>query len=727
MISTFRLKRWVLVFAVFALAGLGSLAVATFVYLKPVPQDLGLLAERINKDTYVDSSGRRLNVTYENVWNIYDQASLYEVPLLLRDAFILSEDKRFFKHNGVDWLARLNALRQNILAGSALRGASTITEQVVRMIHRRPRNVWSRWLEGFEATTLERHHNKVEILEFYLNQVPYKSRRRGVVQAARYYFDRDLDTLNDIEMLSLVVLVRSPQQYDPHTRMERLSKLVENLAQRMEHEKLLSKDRTMLQPVSLRQGDDNYNFEHFLEFAKVRGAAPITGGNTVHTTLDMALQVKIQNILDSSLARLQQAHVQNGTVLVVDHESNEIRSWVVGNAGQKDRPFNQVNAVLVRRQPGSTLKPFLYAMALSKGWTLATMLEDTPLEQSVGLGLHSFHNYSNNYYGRISVREALGNSLNIPAVRALQFVGISEFLNFLHASGIHGLQEHPDVYGIGLALGNGELTLYELVQAYTVLARMGDYKPISFLEGEAELIDGRRVLQEDVASLIADVMSDASAREKEFGRGSILNFPEQTAVKTGTSSDYRDAWAIGFNDKYTVGAWFGNLDYSKMDEITGSTGPAIVLRTIFSELNKNRPGRALYFSRNLVKHSVCIDTGLLAEGKCAVRDEWFVPGNVFGESSELPYKPALIKPTKGLLMAMDPRIPDGNEYFEFAIREDAGIQQVKWYVNDSLAGITRYPFYHWKLSKGEFNAYAEIFMEKSDEPVITNVVDFQVF
>ena len=728
MSSRFSLKQGALILTILAAMGLCGLTVATYLSLEPTPDDFSLLAEQVKRNTYVDRSGNRLNVTYENDWNVNDRAGLHEVPVLLRDAFILSEDKRFFKHDGVDWLARLNALTQNLKAGEAVRGASTITEQVVRMINKRPRNIWSRWLEGFEAMALERQHHKVEILEFYLNQVPYKSRRRGVVQAAHLYFDRDLVTLNSIEMLSLVVLVRSPQRYDPHSQKRRLLKSVENLAERMEKENLLSKDMTMSQPLSLRASDASYNARHFLEFANAQSESSPTNGSRVHTTLDVELQAKIQNILDDRLERLQPAHVQNGAVLVVDHEANEIRSWVVGYAGRKERPYNQVNAVLVRRQPGSALKPLLYTKALLKGWTAATMLDDRPLEQSVGLGLHSFQNYSYAHYGRISVREALGNSLNIPAVRTIQFVGPEQFLNFLHDLGIHSLKDHPDVYGVGLALGNGELTLYELVQAYTVLARMGDYKPVTLFEGASERIGSHRVFSEDVASLVADIMSDSTAREKEFGRGSILNFPGQTAVKTGTSSDYRDAWAIGFNDKYTVGVWLGNLDYSSMHEITGSSGPAIVLRTIFNELNKNRQVRALYFSDKLVKHSVCIETGLIARGKCAKRDEWFVPGNdIEEEFTDLPYKPGLIKPTKGLLMAMDPRIPDEHEYFEFAVSKTTGIQQVKWYVNDTLVGITQAPFFHWKLVKGEFKAYAEILMEQEDEPIITNAAGYQVF
>lgn len=234
------------------------------------------------------------------------------------------------------------------------------------------------------------------------------------------------------------------------------------------------------------------------------------------------------------------------------------------------------------------------------GWTAATMLDDAPLEEAVGFGLHAYHNYSRNHYGLISVREALGNSLNIPAVKTLHTIGTENFLHFLDRIGIKSLAAHPNQYGGGLALGNGELSLFELVQAYTVMARMGDYKPLSVLENEYLANHSQSVLSEDVAGVITHILSDPGAREKEFGRNSVLNFSEPAAVKTGTSRDYRDAWALGFNDKFTVGVWMGNLDYTEMHEVTGSSGPALVLRSVFTELNRNRDVRPLFLSPQLI-------------------------------------------------------------------------------------------------------------------------------
>lgn len=716
-------KKTFLVVCAFLVA---TLSVATIFSIRSIPDDLIAHISVTKKNTYLDRYGKPLNVTYENEWNIYDVVKIHEIPEFLQNAFILSEDKRFFSHGGVDWLARLNAVKQNISAGEVIRGASTISEQVVRMLHPRPRSFWSRWVEGFESRLLESKFSKVEIFEFYLNQVPYKARRRGIVQAASYYFDRDISTLNEKEMLALAVLVRSPKWLDPKRQVLQLDKSINNLMSRLNSE---AADGTTIskQKLVLHQSDIEYDMSHFIIYADSQSRTHMHDLGLVHTTIDLELQLKAQNILDNRLKRLKKHQVTNGALLIVDHETNEIVSWVVGFAGKRNKQFNKIDAVTVQRQPGSALKPLLYANAIRKGWTAATMLDDSPLEESVGLGMHTYHNYSRDHYGLISLRESLGNSLNIPAVKSIQYVGPNEFLTFLYDLGIESLAGHPNVYGDGLALGNGELTLFELVQSYTVMARMGDFKPLSFVEGEHLRNGSYRVLSEDVASLIADIMSDPGAREKEFGWNSILHFPHQTAVKTGTSSDYRDAWAIGFNDKYTVGIWVGNLDYSEMDEVTGSSGPALALRALFNELNRNRAVKPLYFSENLIKQRVCIETGLLANDDCEARDEWFIPGTgPEGTAATLAKEIRIRKPSKGLMLAMDPRIPDEHEYFEFSLTDAANIKNVKWFINNQLMATTDKISYNWKLSKGAFTTRAEITFNDAIKPIVTEEIEYKV-
>lgn len=702
-----------------------ALAAATALSVRPVPADLHSSIAATRKNTYFDRSGRRLNVTYENTWNLYDTVRLHEIPEFLQQAFLIAEDKRYFSHSGIDWLARLNAVRQNLLTGHVVRGASTISEQVVRMLHPRKRSFWSRWLEGFEARQLERYFSKPEILEFYLNQVPYRAKRRGVVQAARYYFDRDLSTLNRKEMLALAVLVRAPEWLDPQRRLTNLDRSIANLAKRMIADKKQWAE-IVRQELTERRTNKLQDMSHFIRFADENGRRLPHGGSAIHTTIDLELQARIQNILDARLEGLKARKVSNGAVLAVDHATNEILAWVVGYAGRNDKQFNEIDAVTVRRQPGSALKPLLYASAMQKGWTAATMLDDSPLEEGVGLGMHTYHNYSRAHYGLISLREALGNSLNIPAVRAIQYVGPGAFLGFLHKLGIKSLTGHPNVYGDGLALGNGELPLYELVQAYTVLARMGDFKPLSFIDGEHLGNGSHRVISEDIASLIADILSDPGAREREFGWDSILNFPYQTAVKTGTSSDYRDAWAVGFNDRYTVGIWVGNLDYAQMSEVTGSTGAVLALRSVFNELNRSRVVRPLYFSSNLIKRKVCIASGLPADDACESRDEWFVPGTMPNGVETGQGDLRIRKPSHGLMLALDPRIPDEHEFFEFGLTPVSGLKQVRWYVNDQLVGKSETPTFAWPLSKGSFRVRAEVLIEDKTDLFRTDEVFYSV-
>ena len=699
--------------------GIGVLLIVTYASLKPLPKNLNEVIEKKAKTTYFDKYGRRMNITYEDEWNEYDQVSLYQIPEFLQQAFVFAEDKRFYDHSGIDWIARFNALKQNLLAGEHVRGASTLSEQVVKMLHPRPRTLWSRWLEGFEARRLEKKIGKPAILEFYLNQVPYKARRRGVVQASHYYFNRDLSTLNKREMLALAVMVRAPRWYDPVNYQDKLNKAVDQLYEKFDQHKfdseLITQDK-----LSIQRSEFSINFSHFIHFANSQhvNSEMVNLEEKIFTTIDAELQHRVQKILDERLDILASHNVNNGAVLIVDHDKNEILSWVVGHAGKEDKKSNAHDGIRVLRQPGSTLKPFVYAQAMNNGWTAAKMIDDSPLQQSVGRGLHSYHNYSRTNYGPISLREALGNSLNIPAVLAIQFVTPQAFLRFSHDLGIESLYEHPNVYGDGLALGNGELSLYELVQAYTVLARMGNFLPLSFVENRDAA--GTQILDEGIASIIADILSDPYAREKEFGHDSILNFPYQTAIKTGTSSDYRDAWAVAYNDKYTVGIWMGNMDYKPMNNITGSVGPAMVMRAIFNELNRHRQVKPLYISRSLTKKRVCIDSGQFADDNCKSRDEWFHE-NAVQISDPVQQKVTLRKPSKGLMLAMDPRIPDEVEYFEFALSEINDFKQIQWYINGQLVATTNKPRYFWPLQRGEFFTHAKVIFNNDKELTTTTV------
>ncbi len=718
--------RRILIIVVCVLAGTAAALTATTYYsLNSSPLSLRNVLSDIERLQVLDRHGQSLSVSYQNRWNHHDTLSLYEIPALLQQSFIASEDKRFYEHSGVDWQARLHALFQNIKALRKVRGASTITEQVARLLHPRPRTLWSRWLEGWEASALEKKFTKAEIFEFYLNQVPYASNRRGVLQAARYYFNRDLETLSPKEILTLVVLVRAPSRLDPYQQATRIEEPIKRLAAQLREQGILqptSYQAILDETLSLEAPHLSVAAKHFIHYARQHTLPEHTETQTLRTSLEASLQRWVQDRLDQRLQRLKRYEVRNGAVLIADHQTGHILAWAVAGSDKDDVPGRHIDAVTTPRQPGSTLKPFVYGMALESGWTAATLINDSPLTESLGHGLHSFQNYSRLFYGPVTLREALGNSLNIPAIRTIRFVGVDHFFARLLDLGITSLRQEADYYGDGLALGNGEISLFELVQAYTALANRGHLRPLHVFHDDNPVDGAKKVMSPEISSLIANILSDPEARQLEFGRNSVLRFPVQTAVKTGTSSDYRDAWSIGFNHRYVVGIWMGNLDQSATKGLTGSRGPTLLLRSIFSHLNEHKKTRPLYLSPRLVQHSTCI--ARTATAPCVEGKEWFVPGT----ASNAWTKPAnsnkpiqLLQPTPGLHLARDPRIPDSEQAFEFLVSGLAATDHVTWWLNRKLIARTNNGRYLWPLQKGEHLLYATIWRNgkkiRETEPV----------
>ncbi|MBN2419192.1 MAG: transglycosylase domain-containing protein, partial [Deltaproteobacteria bacterium] len=708
----------------------------TLADLKPIPVSLIPDSSDISRLHVLDRNYSPLNISYQNQWNTHDYVPLYEIPDFLQQAFIISEDKRFFHHSGVDRTARINATWQNLKTMKGARGASTISEQVVKMLHPRKRTLWARWLEGFEAGILERFYSKAEILEFYLNEVPYASNRRGVVQAARLFFDRDLSTLSRKEMLALAVMVRAPSRFDLRKDKNRINKPVYRLARLCVRQGLLDNEEAenlLNEEFRLQNTEFDFDAGHFVDhiFGNYSNTLNESDGQIV-TTLDSAIQSMSKTFLDNRIRSLSPKGVKNGAVLVVNNKTREVLSWVVSGTRSENIPGSWIDAVTAPRQPGSTLKPFVYAMALEKGWTAATVIDDTPLAEPVGTGLHSYNNYSRINYGKLPLRQCLGNSLNIPAVKTLQHIGVEKLLSCLKSLGMQSLRHDPDFYGDGLVLGNGEITLFELVQAYSTFACNGIYEPLKVIVNDLRenAEPPVKVFSPEVASLVGNILSDSSARLLEFGAGGVLNFPVQTAVKTGTSNDYRDAWAVGYNNDYTVGVWMGNLDRTAMDRITGAKGPGIVLRSIFSELNRNRDTKPLYLSSKLVQMDVCRDTGMPANGECPSYSEWFVPGStpvMITEDMPAPEKNIeMIQPSPGLRLAMDPRIPDDYESFRFSLSGVAPDSKVEWYVDNRLEAVTESGDYLWPMRKGNHTVMAKVFSEDNGQKLETQDVEFLV-
>jgi penicillin-binding protein 1C len=693
-----------------------------------LPNDLRQLITASVKPQLLDRTGRPLTITYQNRWNAHNVVALHRIPAFLQSAFILAEDKRFYQHRGIDWLARLNAVWQNVTAFKSLRGASTLSEQVVRMIHKRPRTMWAKWLEGWEARELESKFDKATILEFYLNQVPYAAQRRGVQQAATFYFDRDVATLNEREMLALAVLVRAPSHFDLKKSTSRLNGRLNLLLERADKGGLITdKHAVETSTLVLKKPKTLLNVSHFASHV-YRNAG--RQQQQIKTTLDSDFQRIAQSLLDQRLSKLKNRQVENAGMIVVDHQTDETLVWAIGET--KHKQGGSYDSILTKRQPGSTLKPFVYALAMEQGWTAATIIDDSPLKEGVGQGVHAYRNYSNRHYGKLPLRNALGNSLNIPAIKAAQFVGVEPLISTLNKLGIKDLHRRSVDYGHGIALGNGEVSLHSLVGAYAVLARQGVYRPIKSTFSQSQTLN-RRVFTPEVSSIIGNILSDPSARSLEFGYGGTLSLPVQTAVKTGTSNDYRDAWVVGYNHRYVVGIWMGNLDNQAMDRVTGSSGPALVLRSMFAELNRNTKTQPLSLSRKLVAHNVCIDSDQESSSNCQTRSEWFRPEKLANEGStgletktesKIGYR--LAHPIDQMLVARDPRIPDQLETLEFKLNEGKGVQRVEWYLNDKMVATTESDKYNWPLETGQHTVKAKVFSEATSEPTMTKVVSVLV-
>ncbi len=643
-----------------------------------------------------DRQGRPLNISYQNRWNLYDVKPLYQMPDLLKKAFITAEDKRYYEHGGVDWLARASAVKSLVRQRRAGRGASTITEQVVRLLHPRPRNIWSKWIETLEALELDARVNKSTIFEFYLNQVPYTANRKGVVQASRYYFNRSPDSLNEKEMLALAVLVRAPSKFDLYKKPDGIETPINELAKKL-NVKLTPQKFELLKPdmVADAQG--------FVEYIKRdENVGPYISRGRVRTTLDSDIQNKTYKLLKARLNALKAKNVTNAAALVVDHTNGEIIAWAVVGQGCEESNFEasgcKINMVLSPRQPGSALKPFLYTEVMDKGWTAATIIDDSPYSEAVGRGLHNFRNYSSIYYGDVTLRQALGNSLNIPALKTINYVGAEEYLKKLHKLGFKSLDKQADFYDEGLALGNGEVSLFELVRAYAALANRGKYIELKSVL-EQNINEGAQIYSEEAASITGNILSDPWARLWEFGgANSVMNFPVQTAIKTGTSNDHRDAWAVAYNYKYVVGVWMGNINREATKGLTGSTGPALAVRGIMKELNHNRETAALFLSPKLTTQDICIND---RNAECVKRTEYFKAGtgpDIIKKAKAEIF--SIVRPTNGLEMAVDPRVPADRQYFEFAVSGLKAGQEVEFI----LDGVSIYKGtankFMWKLQRG---------------------------
>lgn len=678
--------------------------------------------------------------------------ALEEVSPHLLNATVAAEDKRFFLHTGINFLAITRAFFQNLKHGRIISGASTISQQLVRNIYHFRRNILSKIAEAWLALRLERTFSKEQILIQYINRICYGNQAYGIDAASHLYFDKPSSDLSLAEAAFLAGLPRSPSVLNPYRSFNQAKKRQQEILKQMLKLRYINQaemQRAAREPFLLSSENEKFRAPHFCDF--ILKQIPSSGRralNLIQTTCDFTLQEKIEVLVSNHITSLERKGITNASVIVMDNAGGEILCMV----GSKDffdyRHDGQVNGALSLRQPGSTLKPFTYGLALEKGMTAAEILEDVSIQFTTPEGSYRPRNYDKRYHGPVRLRKALACSYNVPAVSVLQILGSDSLYQRLKSAGFDSLEKSPSHYGIGLTLGNGEVTLIELVQAYSALARGGIfYKEKSILSitdtnenriNRKTQPNDKKIFSPQIAYILTHILSDKDARIPAFGYNSPLNLPFPCAVKTGTTKDFRDNWTIGYTPKYTVGIWVGNFDGTPMHNVSGITGCGPLFRDIMLLLGKKESGGNFEEHEDIIRLNICPLSGKLATAACAgAMEDIFIKGTEphefcflhqknkrihmgidFDLLKDNPIKEQfkIVFPFDGDVFKLDPILR--REYqtikFKASVPEEWRIDSIEWWVNGNKMSVSSYPFsFFWNLKPGFYTINALVRNGKS--------------
>jgi len=637
----------------------GLIALALWVYFGPIPT--------ITPDTTPTIVDRNGIVLYEplsatgtrNEW-------LDDVPAPIANATVAAEDRRFYHHAGIDPIAIARAVVHDAYHLRAAEGGSTITQQVAKiLLGNPPRTIASKVREAVIAIRLEHRYTKRQILALYVNLAPYGEQTIGIARASKRYFGCAPEELTIAQSAWLASLPQRPSTPRRALTRQRLVlarmyelHLINNVAYREARAERLSLDRG-IQPTLA---------PHFVE--QVREHLGANAPTRIETTLDANLQRSVQGIISAERTNLLRHGAHSVAVVVLDNQTGDWLAWegsgdyfggsrvavsesrgdaVSGSRAPvpaatvkpRDRATAQprdratanfggaIDGVTTLRQPGSTLKPFTYALAFENGMTPATVLADVPshfptAEEGV---VYTPRNYDGGYRGPLRARLALAGSENVPAVALLEKLGPPALLRLLRGAGFRDLTRTADYYGLGLTLGDAEVTLEQLVTAYATFARGGIRVEPRMLLRQPTTDNRQRVLQARTAFWITDILSDPQAREFIFGRGGNLDFPFPVAVKTGTSQAYHDNWTVGYTRAVTVGVWVGNFDRTTLRNSSGVTGAGPIFHSVMlaamGRAGVNGETPIVDRPDDLEQQPICALSGLRPSTSCpSTESEW---------------------------------------------------------------------------------------------------------
>ena len=679
------MKRRKIVFLVISSLLLAFLTGGYFWLFSGLPS-LNSLSERLQTPSIriVDRSGRLLYESISEQGGRHTVIPFDTIPLSLRQAAIATEDRSFYTNPGVDLRGILRALWINLRGGETLAGGSTITQQVAKNLlleagERSQRSLRRKLRESILAWQLARKLSKDEVLGIYLNQTYYGGMAYGVEAAAQTYFGKAVSELDLAESALIAGIPQSPAVYNPFTNPESANERQQVVLDLMFKDGFITSeehDRAVREPLTYTTTPYPMEAPHFVLWVRAQLDGILTaeeiyqhGGVIVRTTLDLDWQHAAERAVQRQIEQLAKENdglghnLHNAALVALNPNTGEILS-MVGSPDYTDMENEgAINMALAPRQPGSSIKPLVYAAALDpdqpEAWTAATMI----LDVKTSFVTHDGHayvpaNYDGMEHGPMLVREALASSLNVPAVITLNHIGMQALFTTVSRLGITTLA-NPEEYDLSLALGGGAVRLIELTAAYGAFAnsgyRLSPYAiqditdPAGNTLYAAEPAPQVRMLDERVAWLLSDILSDNEARYIGFGRNSILRLDRPAAVKTGTTTSFHDNWTVGYTPDLVVGVWAGNADYQPMRDVTGVTGAAPIWHQFMRAVLTGSPEREFSRPSGLVRVEVCALSGLLPSEDCPYRRwEWFITGTEPAQTDNL-YRKVTVDAATGRL------------------------------------------------------------------------------
>jgi len=639
-LSTFPKQAVVIVGLASTIFGLTYLLYTTIFLDLPSPLELTSRSQSVTT--------KILDRNHQVLYRIYQDENRSLVPLSQISPFMISatiaiEDQDFYLHHGISFSGIVRAFTAN-LKNESIQGGSTITQQLVKnRLLSNEKTITRKLREALLSVMVEMTFSKDEILEMYLNQVPYGGSTYGAEEAAQRYFGKSAQNLGLAESALLAGLPAAPSIYTPFGSSPELAKArQQEVLRRMLEDGYISQNQVILatnDQLSFREDIIDIKAPHFVMYVKELlaeqfGEAMVSnGGLEVVTTLDLPLQEEAEQILANEVERIYRLRVSNGASLITNPQTGEILSMVGSHDYFDFKNDGQVNVTLRPRQPGSSIKPVTYSLALESGYTASTLIKDTPITYQIpGSKPYSPNNYDGKHHGNVTLREALASSYNIPAVKTLANLGVTNLIDHAEELGITTWQDRSR-FGLSLTLGGGEVTMLDMASAYGVFATGGykvpvnpiikvtDYQGNVLYENPCVInnyCQKERVLSAQSAYLITDILKDNKARTPAFGPISSLHIPgQEVAVKTGTTNSLRDNWTLGYTADRWVGVWVGNNDNRPMSYVaSGVTGASPIWNETMRLLLDEENPHSFTKPNGLVTTQICATTNTLVCGGC---------------------------------------------------------------------------------------------------------------